>query len=275
MEKNGFGSCALPCFLCGSREKCPGCGKTEGFTCPTFLCCSKKGLEHCSACGEENCGIGIMNTAKAKGFSRYARKHDFSGLRERLLENEAAGAVYERASAFGDYDEPETEEDVERLLGCLKEPFEHKDTGDLTDGEIRLCCTRHTDYDLKRRFVPAYFFDICLADGTRAGTCDLRIGHNRRLYLGGNIGYTVFPPFRGHHYARKACRLLFRLAAAHGLEYVIVTCKPDNLPSRRTLEGLPGRLLETVVIPGESDMYEKGYREVCVFRFETSSFTEL
>ena len=56
---------------------------------------------------------------------------------------------------------------------------------------------------------------------------------------------------------------------------MIVTCKPDNLPSRRTLEGLPGQMLETAVIPRESDMYEKGYREVCVFRFETSSFTEL
>ena len=36
---------------------------------------------------------------------------------------------------------------------------------------------------------------------------------------------------RGHHYAGKACKLLFQLAQRHGMEYVIITCNPDNYPS--------------------------------------------
>lgn len=128
----------------------------------------------------------------------------------------------------------------------------------------------------ERGLVPAYFFDICTPDGKKkVGQCDLRIGHNQQLYYGGNIGYHVKPRHRGNHYAAKACRLLFELAKEQRLGYVIITCNPDNEASRRTLEGLcrdlpqlEGRLLEIVDLPEDNDMYLKGERQKCVFRFE-------
>ncbi len=61
-------------------------------------------------------------------------------------------------------------------------------------------------------WVPAYYFAIYNHEGTKIGTCDLRIGHNEGLYYGGNIGYSIDAPFRGHHYAGKACLLLCELA---------------------------------------------------------------
>ena len=121
----------------------------------------------------------------------------------------------------------------------------------------------------EKGWVPAYYFTICLPDGTPVGGCDLRIGHTRKTYLGGNIGYTIFPDFRGHHYAEKACRLLFELARRHGLPCVIITCSPDNLPSRRTCERLGGRLLEIAELPEDHDLRrDLGYTHVCVFRYE-------
>ena len=54
------------------------------------------------------------------------------------------------------------------------------------------------------------------------GVCDLRIGHNDNVYYGGNIGYSIGEAYRGHHYAAKACLLLFELAKKHNLEYVII-----------------------------------------------------
>ena len=67
---------------------------------------------------------------------------------------------------------------------------------------------RTVDGDDEKGWVPAYYFAICNQEGTKMGACDLRIGHNN-LYCGGNIGYTVFEEYRGHHYAGKSSMLLF------------------------------------------------------------------
>ncbi len=141
-------------------------------------------------------------------------------------------------------------------------------TDDLRDGEILLRLDRTCEAQPEKNWVPAYYFDICLPDGTKAGWCDLRIGHNDRLYIGGNIGYAVDESRRGHHYAAKACKLLFRQAGKHGLDYVIITCDPANRASARTCELAGGRYIETVPVPEDSDMYAKGEREVMIYRFD-------
>ena len=80
------------------------------------------------------------------------------------------------------------------------------------DGEIQLVLTGKSEADPAKGWLPAWYFAICAPDGTRMGACVLRVGRNENTYYGGNIGYTVEPPYRGRHYAGKACRLLFGLA---------------------------------------------------------------
>ena len=138
----------------------------------------------------------------------------------------------------------------------------------LKNDEIRLRLDRTAEADPVRKLVPAYHFSICLPDGTPVGKCDLRIGHNQKLYIGGNIGYTVFPPYRGHHYAAKACLLLFELAKRHELGYVYITCNVTNEASARTCEYAGGTLVATEPVPEDSDMYRNGYRKVFVYRFD-------
>ncbi len=142
------------------------------------------------------------------------------------------------------------------------------DTEDLKDGEIQLRLERTAEGDPEKNWVPAYYFGICLADGTRIGQCDLRIGHNDRLYIGGNIGYGIDEGYRGHRYAAKACRLLFRQARKHELGYVLITCDPDNTASSRTCELAGGEYLETAPVPEDHNMYEEGKRQVMVYRFD-------
>lgn len=155
------------------------------------------------------------------------------------------------------------------MLFSKKKKFTFYDADDLTDGEIVLKLLRTMPAEPKKGLVPAYYFGIrSLVTGLEMGLCDLRVGHNDKLYLGGNIGYRVYEPYRGHHYAAKACRLLFKLAQKHDLGYLIITCNPDNLPSRRTCEGLGGELLEIAQLPPDNDMYQIGEREKCIFRFE-------
>ena len=146
---------------------------------------------------------------------------------------------------------------------------------DLKTAEIYLRLDRTCDAQPEKGRVPAYYFSVCLPDGTRIGQCDLRIGHNDRLYIGGNIGYGIDEAYRGHHYAAKACKLLFRLARRHGLEYVIITCDPDNKASSRTCEMAGGQYVETAAIPEWHNMYEEGKHQVMVYRFDLAETSDV
>ncbi len=138
----------------------------------------------------------------------------------------------------------------------------------LKNEEIYLRLDRTSDANPEKDWVPAYHFSICLLDGTAVGACDLRIGHNQKLYYGGNIGYGVEEPYRGHHYAGKACKLLFELAKQHDLGYLYITCNVANAASARTCEYVGGKLAAIEDLPEDNDMYKEGTRQVRVYRIE-------
>ena len=102
------------------------------------------------------------------------------------------------------------------------------DTAFLKDEEIRLVLEKTVEADPAKDWLPAYHFAICDLAGTKMGACDLRIGHNARVYYGGGIGYRVEEPHRGHHYA--GCSLSWR----GGMEWSI-----SSSPAARTT-GPPG-----------------------------------
>lgn len=142
------------------------------------------------------------------------------------------------------------------------------DTGDLKTNEIELRLTKTCEAQPDKGWVPAYYFNICLADDTVIGSCDLRIGHNEKTYYGGNIGYRINEPFRGNNYAAKACFLLLKLARKHDMTYVIITCDPDNIASSKTCLKAGGSLIGIADIPADNEMYAEGKRRVMIYRFE-------
>ena len=147
--------------------------------------------------------------------------------------------------------------------------MEFLNTDFLENDEIKLTVDRLTEGDPVRKWVPAYHFFSCDKEGNRMGYCDLRIGYNELLYYGGHIGYGVDEKYRGHHYAAKACRLLFELARKHDMKYLYITCNPDNWPSRRTLMYLGGELVEIAELPEDNNMrVEDGETHKCIFRFD-------
>ncbi len=142
--------------------------------------------------------------------------------------------------------------------------------GELADGELQLALVERYPGDPARGYVPAYRFRMRLA-GQREpiGSIELRIGDTPDLVTyGGHIGYAVEPPYRGHHYAARACRLLLPLARRHGFTTLWITCNPDNLASRRTCELLGAELAEIVDLPPSSDMYHRGMRQKCRYRLQ-------
>lgn len=131
---------------------------------------------------------------------------------------------------------------------------------------FRLVLEEKLPEDLVHGWVPSYRFTMRPLHGrAELGTIDIRIGDNENIYYAGHIGYRVHPPYRGHHMAEKACRLIVRIARAHGMNQVVITCNPDNLPSRRTIERLGARLESIVDIPPNNELYLYGDRQKCRF----------
>lgn len=118
----------------------------------------------------------------------------------------------------------------------------------------------------EKGYVPSYLFHIRHAEtGDVMGGIALRIGYNENIRYGGHIGYGVNPEHRGHRYAAKAVKLVLPLAKAHGLKEVIITCNPDNWPSRKTCERVGAVLREIVDIPEHNEMYLRGERRKCIY----------
>ena len=80
-------------------------------------------------------------------------------------------------------------------------------------------------------------------DGALVGCIDVRHSLTRELRrLGGHIGYSIAPSFRGRGYAVRMLRLALDFARRLGLREVRVDCDTGNIPSRRTILAAGGLL---------------------------------
>lgn len=137
----------------------------------------------------------------------------------------------------------------------------------LADAELELVLISSEPGDPTRNRVPAYNFEMRV-DGERVGSISLRLGRTEFIELyAGHIGYGVDYPYRGHHYAARACRLLFPIAKQRGYSVLWITCNPENVASRRTCERAGGQLVDIVDLPPDTDMYREGERQKCRYRF--------
>ena len=78
------------------------------------------------------------------------------------------------------------------------------------------------------------------------GRITYRPGESPAVYFFGHIGYHIDPPWRGHHYAARACLLIAEFIRRSGKSSVVITTDPDNQASRKTCLAL-GCLWESEV----------------------------
>ena len=87
--------------------------------------------------------------------------------------------------------------------------------------------------------IPYYWYDIILNETKEIiGKISIRIGHNYHSYFNGNIGYEIDEPYRGHHYALEACKMVFAVAKAHRRPIYIYAVMKRTLPLIKRLNSL-------------------------------------
>lgn len=141
----------------------------------------------------------------------------------------------------------------------FKKPF-------LNDGEIQLKqVAKHKDSNPDGWGVSFIYDIIEIANNRIVGRCDLRLGSTDTLDLAGHIGYTVYVPYRGHHYAAKACQLLFLQAKHLGMKELLITCNTDNMASYRTCILAGCTFMMNKVVPVTHELYAQGDRIKAIF----------
>ena len=121
-----------------------------------------------------------------------------------------------------------------------------RNRAEYSDGIIDLIPIHFTPPDPAMGFGREQIWRITLHDHKgEIGQISYRNGESRCIYYFGHIGYHIDEPFRGHHYARRACILLEHEIRISGKCSVVITCDPDNEPRRRTCIGL-GCLFEGI-----------------------------
>lgn len=140
----------------------------------------------------------------------------------------------------------------------------------ITDGEIDLVESYKIDGCKENNYIPSICYDIRLhSKHVNVGRCDLRLGMDQELYYAGNIGYNVAVTYRGNKYAYKACKLLLKIAKEQYLmDEVLITCNPDNIPSRKTCDYLDGEYLGIVDVPFGHWLRGQGDFQKCIYRYK-------
>jgi tagatose 1,6-diphosphate aldolase len=127
-------------------------------------------------------------------------------------------------------------------------------------GEVTLELGEIVPGDEARAFVPYYHFRILLSDGTDVGHINFRVGDTRHVQLAaGHIGFEIEEPRRGNRYALQACRAIAPLVRMV-YSSVIVTCDPENVASRRTIEKLGATFIDEIAVPLDDPICAKGPR---------------
>ena len=124
----------------------------------------------------------------------------------------------------------------------------------ISDDVIKLKLVFRSKSNDNSKWLPSFVYDIIrLSDNKAVGRCDLRIGMNPYMYYMGNIGYVIYPPYRGNRYATRATMLLFKIAKQYMSE-CIVTCNPDNIASIKTCEYSGCEFIEEVEVPDDHEL---------------------
>src|SRR3989344_8639046 len=97
--------------------------------------------------------------------------------------------------------------------------------------------------NLKRGRVPSTYYWL-VKNNKFVGTLNIRHRLNKNLAsFGGHIGDAVVPSERRKGYAKEMLRLGLKRAKGLGLDKILITCNPQNIPSKKIIQANGGKLI--------------------------------
>lgn len=133
--------------------------------------------------------------------------------------------------------------------------FRFLEFNDLKDYEIKLVLKSQDLPDCEKGILPRYGFSIIhINDNVDIGVIYFAVDSTRRQYLRGHLSYCVSPDYSGHNYAMKACKLIKKVALAHGVKRLFIGSGYDNIASRKTIEKLGATLITINDVPDDEIM---------------------
>ncbi len=123
----------------------------------------------------------------------------------------------------------------------------------LIDKDLELYLIETVKADHQLGYLPFYRFNMIHSESKLAmGGINLRIGYTHNVkFFRGNVGFTVFESFRGNNYAARSCKLLFPIATHHKLSPLWLTCNVENEASKKTIESIGAKYIETITMPDD------------------------
>lgn len=119
---------------------------------------------------------------------------------------------------------------------------------------------KYVRLEMSLHYNDQYYFNAYDKEHNHIGECDLYLTEDKDVYYLGNIGYEIFPQYRGHHYSEECSKLLIDLASKIGVKQVTLTANPENLPSIKIINNLGAKFIEVVKVPKKSRLYKNGDR---------------
>ncbi len=116
--------------------------------------------------------------------------------------------------------------------------------------------------------VPTILFDIYVEAIDRVvGRVEYRHEEKQDLKYYGNIGYVVYVPYRGQNYAYKATKQLIEILKQRieGLYEIYITCNPDNIPSKKTIEKLDAKYIGRTDVDKSHELYRLGDKQKDIY----------
>ncbi|MFV0396115.1 MAG: GNAT family N-acetyltransferase [Coprobacillaceae bacterium] len=119
---------------------------------------------------------------------------------------------------------------------------------------MQLQLITYVNNELPVGWKPYYIYEI-IVDNQRVGKIVFSEGTLEERYYDGHIGYTIEPEYRGHNYAFQATKILLDIIKEKNYKEIIITCSPDNIASKRSIQKLNAIYLETKKVPKEIQKY--------------------
>ena len=106
--------------------------------------------------------------------------------------------------------------------------------------------------------VPTVVYDVYdQAVDKIVGRIEYRHETGRDLTYYGNVGYLIYQKYRGQGYAYRACLALLEILDS-SIETVYITCNPDNIASKKTIEKLGASYIGLVDVAVDHELYKYG-----------------